>query len=427
MSRDSNTVVASYGPERPGTSGFSLLETLVVMGLGLAVTAITLTLFQHSGKVARSQTWVAEMQDSLRQGQGEMIRVARMAGRGGMPLGVLPRGLAVQVENDTPSSGDRSHIAVADPTSPKVLAGTDVLIIRGVIATSVYQSNPLGPHFTLDNPASPTGGTLRLFDPHPTSGIPQDLAALVTALEGDQHPALLLVGPADAWAVVEIDLQTSDLSGSPGELALAFVVGRVDGTSVADQYAKLSGGYPPELLKVSHAGLLEERRFYVREQYDADGDGENLLSPRLAELRFYPNTQIPHPANSDFNSEIADNILDLQVTIGIDRDGGGWVDEGIDEAARGEDEWLFNSPGDVDASGAPLLPAAWNPAGASLRYLRLTTLARTDRPELGYMADLLTTIEDRDFSVSPHDRFNQITERRYRRRQLQTVIDMRNL
>jgi type II secretory pathway pseudopilin PulG len=412
---------------RAAIAGFTLLEMVIVLGLVLAVTATTLLLFDHSGKVARSQTFVAEMQDALRKGQHEMIRMARMAGRGGLPLGTLPRGIALSVENNTPDTGDRAWIAVGDPTSPAVLAGTDVLVVRGVIATPVYQSAPLASDFALDDPVSPTAGTLRLFDPHPSSGIPQDLGELIDAIEGDPHPALLLVGPLDVWTVVEIDVAASDLAGSPQQITLAFTVGRVDGSSVADQYAKLSGGFPAELHNVSHVGLLEEHRFYVREEYERNGDEESLMVPRLAELRFYPNTELPHPANSDFNAEIADNILDLQVTWGVDVDGDGTVEEGLDDDTRDDDEWLFNVAGDVDAAGEPMVPGAWNPASTTLHYLRITTLARTDRPDLGYQADVLATIEDRDYSQPPNDRFNQTAERHFRRRQLQTVVDMRNL
>ena len=415
-------------PRPPASqSGFTMLELLVAFSLSLAVIATTLVLFQHSAKLARAQTFVAEMQDAVRKGQHEMIRMTRMAGRGGLPFGTLPHGIAIAVENDTPAGGDRHHIAVGDTASPAVLAGTDVLIVRGVIATPVYQSSPLGADFALDDPDAPQSGSIQLFNPHPASGIPQDLEILVEALQNDDHPALLLVSPLDVWAVVEVDVAASDLSGSPDRITLAFDVGSVAGSAVADQYAKLSGGFPTELRNVSHVGLLEEHRFYIREEYERDGDAGSLLVPRLAALRFHPNTQLAHPANSDFNAEIADNILDLQVTLGVDVNGNGTIDEGTDDAGRANDEWLFNVAGDVDGPGEPLSPLTWNPANRTLHYVRVTTLARSDRPDLGYGADTLVRIEDRDFSEAPHDRLNDIAERRFRRRLLSTLVDMRNL
>jgi hypothetical protein len=409
------------------TAGFTVIEMLIALALGLAVIGATLLLFQNSGKIARAQTFVAEMQDSVRKSQHEMVRMTRMAGRGGLPLGTLPHGIALAVENDTPESGERRHIAVGDEDSPVVLAGTDVLTVRGVIETPVYQASPLAADFAVDDPDDPSSGTIRLFDPHPTSGIPQDLEELVDAIAEDDHPALLLVSPLDVWTVVEVNVAASDLAGAPDQITLAFEVGDVAGSAVVDQYAKLSGGFPAELRTVSHVGLLEEHRFYIREEYERAEDEQTLLVPRLAKLRFYPNTQIPHTANSDFNSEIADNILDLQVTLGVDVDADGTVEEGTDAAGRADDEWLFNVAADVDTAGEPLDPAAWNPATSTLHYLRVTALARSDRPDLGYQADLLTSIEDRDFTSAPHDRLNEVTERRFRRRLLSTVVDMRNL
>ena len=408
-------------------NGFTLLEMLVAMSLSLIVTATTILLFQHSGKVARSQTFVAEMQDASRKAQHEMVRMTRMAGRGGLPFGTLPNGLALAVENDVPESGDRSHIAAGNEASPSVLAGTDVLVVRGVIGTPVFQGSPLAADFTLDDPADPTSGSIRLFDPHPTSGIPQNLAVIVAALEQDPHPALLLVSPLDVWTVVEVDPQASDLSQSPAQITLAFNVGTVAGNGIADQYAKLSNGFPEELRQVSHAGLLEEHRFYIREEYERNEDEDSALVPRLAELRFYPNTELMHPSNSDFNAEIADNILDLQVALGVDVDGDGILEEGPDDAARAEDEWLFNIGADVDDAGSPIDPQRWNPAASALHYVRITALARSDRPDLGYLADVLVRTEDRDYTQPANERFNEVAERRFRRRQLTTVVDVRNL
>ena len=63
----------------------------------------------------------------------------------------------------------------------------------------------------------------------------------------------------------------------------------------------------------------------------------------------------------------------------------------------------------------------------ALAYVRITTLARTDRRDVGYMAPVLTRVEDKSFDDPPHSFFNTTGERRFRRRQLQTVVDMRNL
>jgi hypothetical protein len=404
-----------------------VLELVVSMGTALGVIAATLSLLFHSAKIGRAQMQVAEMQDSLRKGQQEVIRYTRMAGRGGLPLGVLPDGIALAVDNDAPTDGDGSRIAIGDADSPRVLAGTDVLVVRGVMSTPVYHANPMGDDFALDDPEDPSSGTLRLFDPHPVTAMPQDLERMVEALEGDDHPALLLVSPLDTWAVVEIDLEASSLDWSDGEILLAFDIGNATGSATIDRYAALSGGFSTALRTVATAGLLEEYRFYVRQEQERADDPESLLVARLGMLRFQPNTETLHPANSDYSAEIADNVLDLQVAVGVDRDTDGEVAEGEDADERGDDEWLFNAAADVDADGDPIDVASWNPSARALHYLRVTTIARTDRPDAGYGARELGAVEDRDYTASSDERLNGTVERRFRRRAIETVVDMRNM
>ena len=141
--------------------------------------------------------------------------------------------------------------------------------------------------------------------------------------------------------------------------------------------------------------------------------------PRLVKARFYPNTEVPHVSDPDFGSEVSDNILDLQLALGIDADGDGVIEEGIEgggeeaelpegAVAKDEDEWLFNVAADVDGDGAPAEAEKWNPATGlpALAYVRVTTIARTDRRDLDYLAPLLTKSEDKDFGESPNDVFN---------------------
>jgi hypothetical protein len=341
------------------------------------------------------------------------------------------------VRNNVPAEGDDSTIAVGDPDSPVVLAGTDVLSIRGAMSSSVYQVNPLGGGFQVDDVDAPTEGSVRVESPHSTTGVVQDLAPLIAAINDDPHAALLLVSPVDTWAVVEIDKVTS-ITDDAGSVVVGFKIGTLGGTEIRDRYLELCGGFPNTLRNVAHVALLEETRYYVREEHAIAGDDESELVPRLVKARFYPNTELPHVSDPDFGAEIADNILDVQFALGVDADGDGRIAEGFDPGAgeipigavsKEEDEWLFNIAGDVDAAGAPVEAGKWNPAFGTpaLAYVRITTIARTDRRDMGYLAPLLVKSEDKDFGESPNDVFNTVGERRFRRRQLQTVVDMRNL
>ena len=414
-------------------SGFTLIEALVSMGLAIAVLVGVLTLFDRNNQIARAQTHIAQMQNELRVGQSEMMRLTRMAGRGGLPRGPLPGGLAVGVRNNAPPAGDARHIALGNASSPEVVAGTDVLMVRGAISGSVFQVNPLGGGFQVDDPAAPTEGTVRVEDPHSTTGVAQSLTPLIDAIRDDPHAALLLVSPVDTWVVVEIDPVTS-VTDDPSNVVVGFKVGVLGGPDVRDKYLELSSGFPTTLRNVAHVGLLEEYRYYVREERAIAGDASSDLVARLVKARFCPNTELPHASDPDFGNEVADNIVDLQLALGVDLDGDGRIQEGKDapqagEVSKQDDEWLFNTAADLDGGGGPIDPLRWNPllGSPALAYVRLTTTARADRRDAGYLAPVLGRIEDKNFGVAPHSFFNTVGERRYRRRQQQTIVDMRNL
>lgn len=91
-------------------------------------------------------------------------------------------------------------------------------------------------------------------------------------------------------------------------------------------------------------------------------------------------------------------------------------DDRIFESEDGaNDDWLYNDAQPVD-------PIQW--ASQQLYFIRLTTLGRTDRRDPGYQAPELVQLEDHDLTTS---RFNNRTDRMFRYRPLQTLIDMRNL
>jgi len=423
---------------RPAEDGFSVVEAVVSLTLAVAILTGVLTLFDRNNQLARAQTFVAEMQHSLRVGQSELARYIRMAGRGGLPRGTMPGGLALGVRNNVPVDGDERYIAIGDADSPRVLPGTDVLTVRGAISNSVFQVNPLGGGFVLDDPEAPTRGTVRVENPHSTTGVAQPLDPIIDAIENDPHAAILLVSPVDTWAVVEVDKESS-VTDEDGVVTIGFKVGAIGGPEIRDKYLDLSGGFPGTLRNVANVALLEEYRYYVREEHVRPEDDESDLVPRLVKARFYPNTEEPHVSDPEFGFEVADNILDLQLALGLDADGDGAIEEGVEPSgseepvegalSKEEDEWLFNVAGDVGGDSIPEEVEKWNPAAGApgLSYVRVTTIARTDRRDMGYLAPLLTTSEDKDFDESPHDVFNTVNERRFRRRQLQTVVDMRNL
>ena len=256
--------------------------------------------------------------------------------------------------------------------------------MRGVFASSVYQVNSAAPGaFQLNGPpGAPNGGTLQIANTTPT-GIPQDLTAIRDAIAKVRPEALLLISARDAgqWVVVELNPGASD----GGNANLATVGFTVTGGTHATAYSNFSsagaGNFPPTPFAAAYVGILEEYRFYVRQEPADAGDGEGPqvpdLAPKLSRARVYPGTDAPWGGTPEsWQLDIADNVFDLQVSLGLDTAAGGCTINaspatcGLTEAADGEnDDWMFNGEAVTD----PLLFASSN-----LLYIRLNTLARTD-------------------------------------------------
>ena len=173
--------------------GFTLVELLVTLVILVVVLLGVLEIFDMATHVARVQTEVADMQQSLRSVQYDMVRMLRMAGRGNLPSEVaqpmlpaaappfsLPQGLAVGAADN--ASGTTY---VDDPgKAHKVLPGTDVLTIRGVLTTPVY--TVLQNTFTVDRTVGSATfgqGQLQLnVQARPGVRVPQDLKPLAQAM-----------------------------------------------------------------------------------------------------------------------------------------------------------------------------------------------------------------------------------------------------
>src|SRR5215218_5519318 len=106
--------------------GFTLIEVSVSLIVTIIVLLGVLALFDFSNRLTRVQTNISDMQQSLRVAQNDAVRLIRMAGRGGLPLGNLPTGTAVVIANNV---ADNTYIGVIAAT-PEVVPGSDVLTVR---------------------------------------------------------------------------------------------------------------------------------------------------------------------------------------------------------------------------------------------------------------------------------------------------------
>jgi hypothetical protein len=201
---------------------------------------------------------------------------------------------------------------------------------------------------------------------------------------------------------------------------------------------------------ISSLGLLEEYRFFVRLEWQPRADPlPDRLVPVLSRARFLPGNVQVGPV-----VDIADNVIDLQVAVGVETStlaGGGdaygqILGDGFDADDRGAvvsipgpaDEILFNHPDDDPGSGLYAPPPghlAWFDPELEFYFLRINTLVESAEPERNFQAPELEIIEDYDrgetFSIpgspEPSVSYNSPQRRLYRRRWLQTVVELRNL
>ncbi len=413
--------------------GFTLIEMTIALLVTVEVILAGLALFDFHNKLARVQTQISDMQQSMRISQYEIVRLTRMAGRGSFPAILHPGQLntlwgAVSVRNNVGGTVSQ-QIAIGYAGAPTAVLGSDILTLRGVFSTSVVQALPTPQALTLaggsSTPATATSGTLVICG-YSTTGIAQNLAGLTNAVTAGFPEAIILVSPASdfTYAVVELNPGSSDITdnqpscpagtATPNGIKLAF---NITGDANATAYQALGSGtsaigLPPTMSAVLWVGILEEYRYYARQDYVVPGNTASDWAPHLSRARMYPGTETPYQGNAaNLQVDVADNVLDLQVSLGVDLNGDGILTE--DTPPDNTDEWLGNAVGDTLTPQTPL------------REVRISTLAKTGNRDPSYQATLLTQIEDHVYTAGSWPNTQQ--GRAYRRRLLQTVVGLRNL
>lgn len=433
------------------SAGFTLIEILVALIVTVELMLAALALFDFSNKLSKAQIQIADMQQSLRIGQYEVVRMVRMAGRGELPVANVPAnafqagafaGTAVAVRNNTPANTGiiLGTAPTDDPTAmtnPRVLAGTDVVTVRGVFTTPLYQVNAANPAaFTFDKTQGT--GVVILCDKSPT-GVSQPVDStgapnsFEDAIANKRPESLILVSAVNdaSYGVAQLDFANSTpptkadssdpICPNQTKVSIAFKTKNVPATALS-----AGGVYPDTLTNVAFVGILEEYRYFVREVHATPTDLATELNPVLSRARVYAGTdQSWDGKDTNLYEDIAEGILDLQVALGFDLTSppDGVVAESSSSPAS--DEWLFNAAGDNPA-GAP-----WSPvAGAlpPLYYVRLNLLVRTNRHDVHYQAPIIVSIEDHAYSATPTNPLdpNGSGGLTMRRRLAQTVVGIRN-
>ncbi len=441
----------TFGRACRRAAGFTLLELLIAMAIMVLIMVGILDLFDRLNRLSRVQLNLTEMQQSLRVSQRELVRMTRMVGRGGldglrtvngtvMTDGRILRGPAVEVRNNMPAPAANRR-AVQGQAATQAIQGTDVLIFRGVFTTPLYLVDILDPNTVTLNPPDVDGrtGTVRIDALTPTL-IRQDFAPLIEAITSNVPEALLLI---DAWnpstyGVAQLNPATSVVAAD--SITIGFTTKDSDGD--AKFYKSLSwdngvATFPTFPRGIGFVGMLEEYRYYIREEYAVSGDATTELLPRLSYARVFPATETAYRGDlNNLRIDIADYIFDLQVALGFDSSADGVADGKVTESATGaDDDWLFNVADDQTKLGA----APWN-TSMPLLNARITTMTRSAAPDPGFENHQpLAGLEDHDYSAGSPYAYNLVNgttigpdgltvdARKYRRQILQTVVDFRNV
>ncbi len=395
--------------ERPGIrrprrgAGYSLAEVVVSLAIFAAILLGVLFVFNLNYRLARGRSDAAARQEALRRAQNDLVRMVRLAGRGG-----LPHDLAIEVaSNVVPGS------RIGGPDSPRVVAGSDILTVRGVFSTPLFRVGPADGGLRLGEAGAPPAGVVEIRDPSPQTGVAQSLAELAAGLEARRTDSgsLLLVSQLDEsiFAVVASDPGRTRIT-RVGELVTAVALS----FDAAGAPPGLAGSGPAEALRgAAVVGLLEEYRFYLRAAFSTPGDERSVPRPQLSMARFVPGTDRPwdqDPANLAI--DLADDIIDFQVALGGDLDGDGQV--AAEAAAPGADEWLYNEPED-DPDDPRWKRRAWTPG-----LVRITAVARAERPDPDYRAPPPARLEDH----LPEPSDEPPGDDRRRRWRLESVVDL---
>lgn len=422
--------------------GFTVIEVIISLSVTVIVLVGVLSLFDLASRISRGQVDIADMQQSERTAQYEIIRMLRMAGRGGLPLQsvpaipplpagtqsyVIPTGAAVSVMNNVPAN---TFVG-----TKRVLANTDVLTVRGAFTNPVWAV--VEGSFTVDQSAGQQKGSFRVTNTvKPSIAIPQSLKALGDAKTNNIPEALLLVSPSSdsLFHVVELDPATTSINatdgqGVPTDMTIQFKY--LNGINTASYFALSGSRWNPGLTDVGYVGILEEYRYYILDEREVPGDQTTAPRPRLVRARTYPatGTVAGNPAAvyrgdaTNWDVSIADNVTDLQVALGIETGAGSPYEPG-DGPNKATDEWLFNDPADTPGS------LAW--ITGKLFFVRINTTSYSARRERDYLATktaaTVVTVEDHAYTIPDMGTASAtMPDRSFRRRSLRTLVDLRSL
>ena len=444
------------------SSGFTLVEMIVVTLL-LAVAMLgLLAVFDASARINKNETDVADAQGAVRYGIYQMTRVIRMAGSGGLYVtqavlnhadsalpGILPAGASYDNAAGVTVLG-------TDGNTYTVRPGTDLIEVRGVIlsplvgfdqqtgcggctgtqnvtALAITGDPLIGQHVNNDATNRPQ---FTAIDAHAASASAgQPMFVIVEDGNTDLHVGCSDPLPGGATRYPQPVYNVGVIT-APTTMGAPNTFGPVDfGGTIGPRFnTELPSGASQAaipILKVRRAGILDDIVFFVTT--DPTGLDPTGIHPFLA--------QGIRRGNAFEISRLADDVEDMQVAYGIDTNGDNAlttlppvlpapnIDPNVSTASGG-DEWVPNVAGEaplVDSdfqTQSPFLPGHTGVPVAlhcpRLHGVMISLLAKAKDPDptfQGRAADGYQIMNSTAASVTPG---------RFRRRVQTLKINLRN-
>ncbi len=271
---------------RTATAGFTLVEMVVAVGLLAIIFIGVLNMLDTSQTLSRVETALADTQENVRFATYHLTRTARMMGGGNMDFARADgTWLAGQIMNN------RSGNVVTDFGTVQVIAGSDVVTLRGFFEVDIFFTN----RFDIDSSAqtvtvrelrTPTAGADIINNLNAVPG-PGSLVGRGIAFMGRRQ---FIVGQVSSAAIVD---------ASPDRhLVIGYSGGGPPWPSLNEGGAAMSGSDPT--FDVYRVGILDAYTYFV--------------SPDRVLRRVGPNT-------GPQGEPVAVNIGSLQADIGLDTNG----------------------------------------------------------------------------------------------------------
>ncbi len=339
------------------TEGFSLVELLVSLFVMVIIVIGMAAVFDKSNQMTKAENAVSDAQESARSAAYQIVREIRMAAAGGLPANpdtalnlatsrqlpvalslettTIPTALAssTSVNNVNIGTVTTNAIGSAGTTPHHIRAGTDVIHIRGVITTPLYDlsgapwTSSTG---TLQIPQCSTNSDLAAASGSPcTPYVTNDLSLFSASnLASTQASLPRMFYMTNVQGVVAVGVVTAitttgtiGTSGSSASLTLD--------TSAADYpYASSlnpGGAFLSSFATPIRGGFLDDRIYFID---DGSAGGTCTTAnqqtspgpchPVLSVADPPPSGTTPWTSGSTTVTPITDDIEDLQVAYGMD-------------------------------------------------------------------------------------------------------------